>query len=364
MGIYVIFLLTGFTVADRLPNQTPENQIFSIDSVIDATGLVDEKTTQSWVLASPGAIPTGILGSRQTVSDVFYQDSILTNGGKLSENKNFDFNSRDQKGGLYNLESQKVLTYASTEGSHMVGEEEYTISIAGNYTTTDGNIRCVFAGQGTYMPVFCNIVSAKASLVNVNSAQVSSKGQIRTVAETMDVPSALNYQIAVSPDKNSGSNAAEGTVKTVFAGSIMEARDAGGANYARNGSDGNPATWNKTGATNTWKDSSAATGLIRTFQKGLLYSSSTTPTEGSESITTPTATPTPVQTGTIDLVDTSVGSYYRLIGPGISYEGHGSNTYHDIPVGSYQIVTCDSSYSPYDVGTLTEGDTITYYFGC
>ena len=109
--------------------------------------------------------------------------------------------------------------------THLVGEEEYTLSVAGNYATGSDNIRCVFStNHGSILPAFCNIVSAKSSLVNVNSAQVSTKGQIRAVAETADVPAGLNYQIAVTPDANSGSGFAEGTVKTVFAGSIMEAR--------------------------------------------------------------------------------------------------------------------------------------------
>ena len=123
-------VVSGSAYADWLPNQTPENQVFSIDTVIDATGSVDDMTSLSWIIASPGSIPDGILESGQSISDVTYKDSILTNGGKLAENKNFNFNSQDQSVGLFNIESQKVLTYASTEGSHMIGEEEYTLSIA------------------------------------------------------------------------------------------------------------------------------------------------------------------------------------------------------------------------------------------
>ena len=182
-------MVIGTVSADRLPNQTPENQIFSIDTVIDVTGAVDDKTTMSWVIASPSAIPTGILGASQAIADVTYRDSILTNGGKISENKNFDFNSKNQANGLYNIEGQKVLTYASTEGAHLVGEEEYTLSVAGNFASSADNIRCVFsASQSGYLPAFCNIVSAESSLVNVNSAQISSKGQIRAVAKTAEIP--------------------------------------------------------------------------------------------------------------------------------------------------------------------------------
>lgn len=271
-GVLVVFFaLMGSAAADRLPNQTPENQVFSIDTVIDVTGFVSDNTQLSWVIASPGSIPTGILGASQSIADITYRDSTMTNGGKLSMNKNFDFSSKDQSSGLFNIESQKVLTYASTEGSHLVGEEEYTLSAAGNFANGDGNIRCVFStGSGNSLPAFCNIVSAKSSLINVNSAQISTLGQIRGVASNAGVPAALNYQIAVTPDSNSGSGFAEGTIKTVFAGSIMEARDGGTANY--NGSQGTP-TWNQTSAENTWKDSTTVTGGIKNFQKAFAYQS-------------------------------------------------------------------------------------------
>jgi len=267
--LVIFFAMIGSAAGDRLPNQTPENQVFSIDTVIDVTGFVSDNTMLSWVIASPGAIPTGILGASQSIADITYRDSIMTNGGKLSMNKNFDFNSKDQSSGLYNVEAQKVLTYASTEGAHLVGEEEYTLSVAGNYASGEGNIRCVFStGADDALPAFCNIVSAKSSLINVNSAQISSKGQIRGVSSNAGVPAGLNYQIAVTPDSNSGSGYAEGTVKTVFAGSIMEARDGGDDNY-----NSATATWNKTAATNTWKDSTMVTGGIKNFQKAFAYQS-------------------------------------------------------------------------------------------
>jgi hypothetical protein len=269
VAMVAIVAVSGFAAADRLPNQTPENQIFTVDTIIDVTGAVDDKTTMSWVIASPGSIPSGILGYQQVIADTTLKDAILTNGGKLTENKNFAFDSKDKASGLYNIEAEKVLTYASTEGAHMVGEEEYTLSVAGNFATADDNIRCVFSqGSGNGLPAFCNIVSAKSSLFNVNSAQISTKGQIRAVAGTADIPAELNYRIAVTPDANSGSGFAEGTVTTTFAGSIMEARDYGAANYVS----ANP-TWNKTSAENTWKDHTEVTGGIKNFQKALAYKS-------------------------------------------------------------------------------------------
>ncbi|HWQ67460.1 MAG TPA: hypothetical protein VN372_11400 [Methanospirillum sp.] len=279
VAVVALIAVSGFAAADRLPNQTPENQIFSIDKVIDVTGSVDEATQLAWVIANPGAIPTGILGARQSVADVTYTDSILTNGGKLSENKNFDFDSQDKGKGLYNIESTKVLTYASTEGAHLTGEEYILLDVAGNWSSTADSIRCVFASaKSAYIPAFCNAVSAKSSLINVNSAQISTKAQVRAVAKTSDSPAELNYQIAVTPDSNSGSGFAEGTVKTEFAGSIMEARDANdypadatGSAAVAAGVQG--ANWNKTSATNQWKDTTEVTGGIKNLQKTFAYKS-------------------------------------------------------------------------------------------
>jgi len=286
IAMVAVMAVIGFAAADRLPNQTPENQLFSIDTVIDATGAVSDAASMNWVLTNKDYLQSGIMKGGQVIADTTFDDSILTNGGKLAENKNFGFDSRNMNMGTFNINNQKVLTYASTEGAHMVGEEEYTLSVAGNYGSADGNIRCVFSTYNLNpLPAFCNIVSAKSTLVNINSAQVSSKGQIRSVAMTSDIPAGLKYQIAVTPDANSGSGFAEGTVRTLFQGSIMEARDGGDSNYLRNGLDPNfadansiqppwkPATWNKTAATNTWKDSTEVTGGIKTLQKAFNYQS-------------------------------------------------------------------------------------------
>lgn len=311
--------------ADRLPNQTPENQIFTIDTIVDASGAVDSTTDMAWLIASPGAIGTGTLGTNwiapwgslyytypagNVIADSVYNDAILTNGGKIAENKNFDLNTKNQPLGLYNIGGEKVLTYAGTEGAHMVGEEEYTLDVAGEAKKASDNIRCVFStNHGGWLPPFCNVVSAKSALINMNSAQVSAKGQIRAVAGTDDIPAELNYQIAVTPDANSGSGFAEGTVKTTFAGSIMEGRGTGmywtelgvsmfnthfGTAYKvgdevpwdiiktypsvgwwdrLGGSDDFKEVTYELSATNSWKDSSEVTGGIKNFQKAFAYKS-------------------------------------------------------------------------------------------
>jgi len=81
---------------------------------------------------------------------------------------------------------------------------------------------------------------------------------IRTMAGGFSTPAALNYRIAVTADKNVP---AQGTVRTEFAGSIMEARD---TNQSGD-------TWNQTATTNSWRDRTGATGEIRNLQKRFGY---------------------------------------------------------------------------------------------
>jgi hypothetical protein len=350
LALFALVAVSGFAAADRLPHQVPENQVFSIDTLIDVTGTVTDSSQLQWTIDSmerkysraviasdslPYAVPASLIDAAKdagyavryyvdngvyyltqldvpddklssyisqtstawngwTWGDIIdeltddnndyayetytdqgeihnsvlepteeiaiatYTDSIRTNGGKLSENKNVAFDSQDKGKGLSNLEATKVITYASTEGAHLIGSEEWNLDVAGNYENTADTIRCVFASaKSTIWPAFCNAVKAKSELVNVNSAQISTKGNLRAVAASGDVPAEMNYQIAVTPDSNSGSGFAEGTVKTQFGGAIMEAR---GKN-------------NVPSATNSWNDKTEVTGGIKNFQKTFAYQS-------------------------------------------------------------------------------------------
>jgi len=375
LALVALVAVSGFASADRLPQEVPENQIFTIDTLIDVTGAVSQESEMQWTIISgdqtfngykydgSGALgpvftlaentilsaaaaewatkyggvasnyinmvnqgtqaagfrgfiygiyvpdayldtvidPTAananlrdaagnpltwrqFMAATMTAANQYeaatntiyasihdsallpgeeiailtWTDTLRTNGGKLALNENIDFDSRNKGKGLNNLEVEKVFTYASTEGAHLVGAEEWTLDVAGNYEKAADSIRCVFASaKSTYFPAFCNVVKAKSELVNINSAQVSTKGAARAVAATGDIPAALNYQIAVTPDSNSGSGFADGTVKTMFGGSIMEAR----------------GTSQKPAATNNWKDTASVTGGIKNFQKTFNYES-------------------------------------------------------------------------------------------
>ncbi|HPY60966.1 MAG TPA: hypothetical protein PLG55_09610, partial [Methanospirillum sp.] len=163
--------------------------------------------------------------------------------------------------GLYNFNTGKVVTYESIEGSHLVADESLVMSTGGNYTDS-GNIgRCVFAsGSSASAPAFCNTVMARSSLINVNSAQYSTSAKARVVAADGSVPSALSYQITLTPNPASDLGQAVGTVVTEFSGDIMEARGTGDS-------------WNKASVTNTMKDKAKVSGGIIQFSKAFDYQS-------------------------------------------------------------------------------------------
>lgn len=273
MRVVVIIMVLGILIvgsggilgADRLPPQVPENQRYSIDTQLDANGTIGDLTKVDWMLASVNPIPTGMLTESQVIAMVSYRDESSSNGGHMNEMKSMDFDSKSKSKNLFNMESEKVLTYQSIEGSHLIGVESLLLDDAGNYTNAAGTVRCVFADPLiSLIPAFCNVVSSRSELINMNHAQISSKSQIRAASTYLSSPAGMNYRITVTPDGTAG--IAEGTVRTSFAGSVMEARDTNVTSI----STANPE-WNKTAVTHQWHDQTEATGMIRNLQKNFNY---------------------------------------------------------------------------------------------
>ncbi|HWQ64863.1 MAG TPA: hypothetical protein VN429_10640 [Methanospirillum sp.] len=263
--------------ADRLPSTVPENQKFTIDSLIEATGLLDDSTKMDWITVKNGSTTDTTIDKGEIISSVVYQDSLLSNGGLFNGVKNTGFDSSDQRDSSFNLESEKVMTYTGTDGSHLVGNDYLLLDVNGNYTSNStDSVMCVFSDEDYLIPnpAFSNYVEAQGSLINFNSGQVSTKSQIRAVGSKISTSAGLSYQIAVSTDITSGGESAEGVVKTRFAGSINEARDKKTTTSSKSKSKNPYANdWNKTAATNTWKDETDVAGNITLLQKSFDYKS-------------------------------------------------------------------------------------------
>jgi len=52
LALVALVAVSGFASADRLPQQVPENQIFTIDTLIDVTGAVSQESEMQWTINS------------------------------------------------------------------------------------------------------------------------------------------------------------------------------------------------------------------------------------------------------------------------------------------------------------------------
>ncbi len=260
ISMAVLVAFTGFAMADRLPNATPENQVFSVTSAVEAIGTYAGSQSLQWTLNGPmyAGLHTGILRADEVRATTAYSESTETNGGYASETKTFAMDTRNKALDLFNVETSKTFTYATDANTGSVAQtsEMIAIDLMGNSTLTSDVIACPFGPSvSEYYPAFCNVVYAKSMSQGVTSAAMSSTAQTRTVAATADVGSALNYNFDVKPDASAGVGYAMGTFGTEFGVSIKEAR-------------GNNMTPSQTVV---YTDKATVAGMVAKFNKQYAY---------------------------------------------------------------------------------------------
>ena len=292
--IAAVFLiaLSGLATADILPKPVPENQVFTITSIIEAVGAVTESTSTVWQVGDAGLTelpPARGANSGSTIRSgsiayVTYSDFIMANGGQISEVKSFSMDTHAKTAGLYNIETTKVLTYTSQNGSHLMGAESYVLDVAGNWSYGFDDIVCVFSKAKKHtVPAFCNKVTASSKLTSITTAQVETVGALTAIADKSSVPAALNYEISVTPDANSASGYADGIIGTTFTVSIMEGRSDGKINPAmcttpgqtpwKNGATYNLDNYDELASTLSYIDSATVAGGVSAFNKAFNYQS-------------------------------------------------------------------------------------------
>jgi len=236
ISIITVLLLTisgGISVADRLPQGVPENQRISLYSIIETIGPVMGSTTIAWQVGDAGLDSLGsatrsddgrsVRGA--SIAYAAYSDHIMTNGGEFSEVKSTVVDTNAKMPGMYNIETSRVLTYQSVNGSHLMGGESYVLDVAGQWSYEGDDITCVFSKAGnSVIPAFCNKVTASSSMRSVTSAQIQTSGSLTAVGQNVNVPAALNYEISITPNSNSATGYADGIFSTTFTVSVMEGR--------------------------------------------------------------------------------------------------------------------------------------------
>ena len=289
--IAAVFLIavSGLATADILPKPVPENQVFSLISMLDGFGVVSESTSTVWEIGDAGltALPPA-RGTNQTVRSgsiayVTHSDTLMSNGGQISEVKSFVLDTHAKTEGLYNIETTKVLTYTSQNGSHLMNDESYVLDIAGNWSHGLNDVVCVFAKtQQNTIPAFRNKATASSKLRSVTTAQVQTIGSLTASAHKPGVAAALNYEISITPDANSASGYADGIFSTTFTVSIMEGRSDGEIDPPMNTTAGEPR-WpepeynlsfsEELASVLTYIDAASAAGGVSTFNRGFSYQS-------------------------------------------------------------------------------------------
>ena len=76
---------------------------------------------------------------------MIYSDAIMSAGGQIAEGKSFLLDTRGMTSGLFNIETAKVLTYTSQNGSYLMDAESYVLDVAGNWSNGADDTVCVFA---------------------------------------------------------------------------------------------------------------------------------------------------------------------------------------------------------------------------
>ena len=251
--LFCLLACCSAVCGDRLPQGVAENQVWTTTSLVEGVGVTIEDTDLVWHLGDASLTELGLdieigdwyyfLGNPwpayvttpvtyhydrgRSIAYMMYKDSIMSNGGQISEVKSFSLDTNAKTEGLYNVETEKVLTYTSQNGSHLMGTESYILDVAGMWQLLNpDDIVCVFARSSTEMiPAFCNKVTAASRLRSINTAQIESIGAATVVGKDIKTPAALSYEIAVTPDGNSASGYADGIVSTTFTVSVMEGRN-------------------------------------------------------------------------------------------------------------------------------------------
>jgi len=299
--LIAMFLLVGLAAADRLPPQLPENQLISsveyvnvLGPVMKSVSLVSEQSSaylHNGILfgsadAAVGVDATGRnQGFGEVVAQTTYKKELLTNGGLLDLTYTLGYDSRNQIGESWNLETDQILTYASVDGSTLAESERATLDVAANYQTTANNMRCVFAqANENAMPAFCNVVTVESTLASVTSMALQTTLNLRDTAAAAGTPAAVTYKINVDPNAAQGGQYADGQVGVTFTASIREAQGArdlaqpvnignGDMYYAPGNLDWFRNYWDDEARITNIVDTVSLTGGITKLTKAFAYSS-------------------------------------------------------------------------------------------
>ncbi|MCE5298594.1 MAG: hypothetical protein MUE45_07630 [Methanoregulaceae archaeon] len=201
LSIGLLFMATGFAMADRGIDPVPETQGIVTSTTIDAVGNFESHTELAWTTTTSGGGLSGVppLGEEAAYYETVYTEDTQSSGtGLILYDKELDIETGAQISGQYNVEATKQLTFVGIDGARVYSDEFIMVSGSANPTATGNAVICPFgADVSSQFPAYCNRVSA-GSTIDMTVANVRTTSTDRFVMPSGDHPVELNHDILVT----------------------------------------------------------------------------------------------------------------------------------------------------------------------
>jgi hypothetical protein len=289
IALTVVVVFSGFALAAKPVNQTPETQGISTSTSISAQGTVTESESISWTIVNNGPINSPPLGALQVVTpkptqnpeqppggqaqitesaitdltgiaevqySTGYNQNVMAVSGLTTYVKSSNVDTANKIADASNVKVATNVQFIAVDTGRMTFSEDILLDGAGEESETSSAMLCPFGPSSSeFIPDFCNIVQMGGSMdVTLVSAETAASD--RFVAATADVPNVVTYSIAAKGMTVDSTNVpAMGTVSAFMKTHIME---------ARGDSDDKSEDL-------TYAETSTASGLINSFSKSMSF---------------------------------------------------------------------------------------------
>ncbi len=256
--VFVFFLIgVGTALADPGIPKVNEVQGLGVATTVIATGNFNTASSVDIVIAhgpdNLAEVPP--LDEGLLYQSVYTEDAQNAEVGFISYDKDLDVSTANKVSGQYNLQAVKQVTYLGVDASSLIANDYLMLDGAG---TSYGPIRnlsgCPFSSPTANGPSLCNRIETGSSM-NLGIANLNTQMGDRFIMKTTSPGVAVYNTVGVS--SYATDLPSSGSVGAYIKGSIMEGRSTAADLYE----------------TVTFADSTAMSGSITTFGKGMSYTS-------------------------------------------------------------------------------------------
>ncbi len=274
----VFTLAVGCAMADPGIPKVNEVQGLSTSTTVvaagnfNSAGSVDVTISHvEPITAIPGTSWDGDDADEEIYQSVYTEDTQNSEVGYISYDKDLDVSTANKVSGQYNIQAVKQVTYLGVDASSIVTNDFLMVDGAGWGGDAGSRMICPFASDSKVAyPAFCNRIET-GSTMNLKVANVNTQLGDRFIMKSADPGVAMYDNVGVS--SYAADLPSKGSVSAYIKGSIKE----GGRMSDVNGVGSSIATdsWSvqELYETVTFSDSTAVSGDISTFAKGMSYNS-------------------------------------------------------------------------------------------